>query len=183
VRGNFARLGKKIITLVLTTAILSTVFIPELVFASSITNKQIVELINKRRLENNSPPISSSFLLSEAAYKRAQDMVTRNYWSHQTPEGLPFSSFVDSKKYPWVYLGENLAANFTTSERIVEAWLESPAHRRNVLNPEWQDIGVGVSQNVVVVIFGKKRGDNFSFFQKIPRLFSFLYHTLLNNKQ
>lgn len=164
-RGTI-RSGKKlIITTVLILAVFSFV---QITHASPITQENIFQLTNAIRIENNLTSLSVSEKLNEAAREKAEDMINRNYWAHSTPDGQPFWSFVNKTDYDWSYLGENLAADFKTSEGIVNAWYDSPTHRQNILNGNYEDIGIGMYQNIVVSIYGKKE----------QSLFSNLFHSL-----
>jgi|GEM_PF-5030830 uncharacterized protein YkwD len=122
---------------------------------SPVTASEIIRLTNEQRLADGLLPLSVSPQLQLSAQKKAEDIVERNYWSHNTPEGEPFWVFVQD--YDWRYLGENLAANFNTAEKAMTAWLNSPSHRANILNPLYQDIGVGISENIIVVLYGQQK--------------------------
>lgn len=151
-------------------------FSPDLSFASSIRAEKIIELTNQARNENGLNPLSPSSQLVQAAQNKAEDMVKRNYWSHETPEGDPFWHFVEQVGYNWSVLGENLAADFETPQGVVNAWLGSHSHRRNILNKNYQEIGVGVSGNIVVAIYGKE-GKNplVNSLQALSKIFDNLY--------
>ena len=86
-------------------------------------------------------------------------MVEKNYWSHKTPSGEPFWIFADRAGYNWDVLGENLAADFKTSEGVISGWFESASHQRNMLNPKYQEMGIGVYRNIVVAEYGKPKTD------------------------
>lgn len=149
--------------------------------ASPIAPEKIIELTNQKRIESGISALFISTQLTSAAQDKAVDLVKRNYWSHQTPEGEPFWSFADEQNYDWIYLGENLAADFETSEKIVDAWLSSPSHRKNLLNENYQDIGIGIYENIAVALYGTKN----QFFlvnplKKIPELFLNFYFLLFN---
>ena len=187
-RGILIRLGKNLTIFVV---IFVTIFsfsqiasLPAVALAeagaSSITSDKIIELTNQKRIENGLTPLSFSSELSVSAQNKAIDLVKRNYWSHETPEGLPFWSFVNQQNYDWLYLGENLAADFETSEGIVNAWSRSDSHRKNILNENYQDIGVGISENIVVTIYGQQSKFQLSPLKKIPKFFLNFYLLLLN---
>jgi len=172
------RLGKNWVAVLVITAIFS--FSSQTAFASSITTEKIIELTNQKRIEYGVPPLSVSSQLTQAANKKAEDMVMRNYWSHTTPEGKPFWTFVDEYNYNWSYLGENLAADFDMAESAVDAWFNSPTHRKNILNPEYQDIGVGVYGDIVVALYGQK-SKAINPLSIIPKLFHSFYSLLFGS--
>lgn len=144
------RSGLKIIFVLL----FATILFEETAFAAPLTPQKVIELTNKTRSEYGLPPLYISTKLMEAAQKKATDLVARHYWSHTTPDGKPFWYFADVVNYKWAYLGENLAMNFKTEEAAFSAWLKSTSHRKNILNPIYEDIGVGIDGNVIAVLYG-----------------------------
>lgn len=131
-------------------------------FASDITSEQVVELTNKKRAENGLAPLKINSLLNEAAQRKAGDMFTLNYWAHRSPSGRDPWSFFIEVGYKYFYAGENLARDFMNSGSAVEAWMDSPTHRDNILNNKYEEIGVavvngtldGVETTLVVQLFG-----------------------------
>jgi len=176
-RGIIIRSGKNWVAVILITLVIFS-FRPAL--ASSITTENIIELTNQKRVEYGIQPLSLSFQLTQAANKKAKDMAKRNYWSHTTPEGKPFWAFVEENNYNWSHLGENLAADFDVAENAIDAWFNSPAHRKNILNAEYQDIGVGVYDNIVVAVYGRKNS-SFNPLNVIPKLFRNVYALLFGS--
>ena len=178
-RGILIHLGEKIVVSrwLLVVSFLTIFLIPNISLASPITPEKIIELTNQKRIENGAQILSISPNLTQAAQDKAFDMVTRNYWSHETPESSPFWIFADKQNYNWAYLGENLAADFTNSEDVVEAWFLSPSHQRNILNGNYQDIGVGVYQNIVVAEYGQEKQD---FIHTLSNNFTSLVSKLLD---
>jgi hypothetical protein len=84
--------------------------------------------------------------LSKAAAYKAQDMVNRKYFSHTDPSGNYIWPTITAYGYtPYTQLGENLAIEFSNTESLVQAWMNSPTHRANILNEGFKDQGMGVS--------------------------------------
>ncbi|MBM3208813.1 CAP domain-containing protein [Candidatus Shapirobacteria bacterium] len=131
-------------------------------FASSITPEKIVELTNQKRAERSLPALRFSSTLSEAAGRKAGDMFAFNYWAHTSPSGRDPWSFFREAGYSYLYAGENLARDFADSSGVIEAWLNSPSHRDNLLGGRYQEIGVavvngtllGTETTLVVQLFG-----------------------------
>jgi hypothetical protein len=131
-------------------------------FASNITPEQVIELTNQKRLENGLPPLRLNQTLTQAALAKAGDMFAFNYWAHVSPSGRDPWAFFREAGYNYLYAGENLARDFNTSEAVVEAWMNSPSHRDNLLNGRYQEIGLavvdgtleGVETTLVVQLFG-----------------------------
>ena len=131
-------------------------------FASNISPERVVELTNQKRAENGLGPVTLNSKLSEAAQRKAGDMFAFNYWAHISPSGRSPWSFFQEVGYRYLYAGENLARDFMNSESVVEAWMNSPSHRDNVLNPNYKEIGLsvvngtlnGVETTLVVQLLG-----------------------------
>ena len=131
-------------------------------YSSQITPEQIIELTNQERQENNLSLLSINSLLSEAARQKAADMFAFNYWAHTSPSGRDPWAFFKIVDYDYVYAGENLARDFSSSEAVVTAWMDSPSHEKNILDENYQEIGVavvngtleGMKTTLVVQLFG-----------------------------
>ncbi len=113
-------------------------------YATNISAEKLLNLINAKRAEAKIAPLSLSDKLSSAATQKAQDMFSKNYWAHISPTGTTPWEFINSTGYEYVYAGENLARNFNSSEEVVEAWMNSPTHRANLLKAEYTDLGLAV---------------------------------------
>ena len=141
----------------------SALFIPSVLgFASNITPEQVIELTNQKRIENGLEPLRNNPKLNEAAQRKAGDMFAFDYWAHQSPSGRSPWSFFHEVGYRYLYAGENLARDFMDAGSVVEAWMNSPTHRDNILNSKYQEIGLavvngtlnGVETTLVVQLFG-----------------------------
>jgi hypothetical protein len=91
-------------------------------------------------------------------------MIVRNYWSHNTPEGNSPWTFITKAGYQYLKAGENLAYGFLTSAGVVTGWMNSTAHRANVLDATFKDVGFGIASGpnyqggentVVVAMYGQ----------------------------
>jgi hypothetical protein len=71
-------------------------------------------------------------------------MLKNGYFAHNSPSGITPWKWFDDVDYAYVYAGENLAIDFNTGEGVHEAWMNSPGHRQNILNPHYRDIGIAV---------------------------------------
>jgi hypothetical protein len=93
---------------------------------------------------------------------KAEDMAAKGYFAHESPEGLTPWYWFKEAGYQYAYAGENLAVHFTDSTAVVDAWLKSPAHRANVMNGNYTEIGIGTAKGTfegvdtvfVVQLFG-----------------------------
>lgn len=126
--------------------IISLFFYPHVLFPSAITSNTIIYLTNKARKERNLPPLRANPVLTRAAQLKAEDMLKKGYFAHQSPEGKSPWDWLIKEGYYYLVAGENLALDFNQAEDVVEAWLSSPSHRKNLLNSEYQEIGIGIAQ-------------------------------------
>lgn len=80
--------------------------------------------------------------LYSAAAGHSADMATRNYFEHRSPEGTKVSHRAASAHYKFRFVGENIAAGLNTVPEAVQAWLDSPDHCENMLDPQFKDVAV-----------------------------------------
>jgi len=147
-------------------------------FATDITINKLYQLTNLEREKRGLPDLSYSEKLSQAAYQKAQDMFTKNYWAHYAPDGKTPWDFILSSGYTYEYAGENLAKNFLFSDGVVSAWMNSPTHRDNILKKEYTDVGFAIVNGVlngeettlVVQMFGKPLYKNIAKEEKPPEI-------------
>lgn len=112
----------------------------------SITTEDLLIHTNAKRQEKGLPPLTISPELAQAASRKADDMLAKNYWAHIAPDGTTPWYFIRSSGYEYVYAGENLARGFTSSEEVVNAWMASPSHRENLLSSNYTDIGFAIKE-------------------------------------
>lgn len=137
-------------------------------FASNISVKEVVRLTNLKRAEAGLPALTLNQTLSNAAYAKGVDMINKDYWAHTAPDGTEPWAFFNSLGYKYRYAGENLARDFSNPGSAVDAWMASPSHKDNILNPKYKEIGVGVVEGdlagsdttIVVQFFGTSYTDS-----------------------
>lgn len=112
-------------------------------YASEIDPVNITILVNRERIKNGLAPLKTNYELTSAAEAKSNDMIQRHYFDHYAL-GLTPWVFIKNANYNYQYAGENLAMDFNTSEGTVNAWMNSSSHRANILNPKYEEIGVGV---------------------------------------
>ena len=108
-------------------------------FQQDYANK-VLQLVNAERAKKNLTPLTLSKELSDAAKVRANELP--RFWSHTRPDGSSFKTAMKSSNYK--LLGENLNRGATSPEQVVEAWMNSPSHRENILYPDYREMGVAV---------------------------------------
>jgi uncharacterized protein YkwD len=107
---------------------------------------QIVELTNVERQKAGLPPLVANLELEAAARSYAGVLAGGECWAHTCGPEPDFAKRAQAAGYSgWTTLGENLAAGQRSPESAVAAWMESPAHRANILNPAFAEIGVGTA--------------------------------------
>ena len=110
------------------------------------------------RVRQGLPPVSFDDKLRDVARAHSKDMFKRGYFSHYTLEGLsPFDRMEDAQ-ITYQYAGENLALAPTTPFAM-QGLMNSPGHRANILNPNFNKVGIGVIDGG---IFGKMYSQEFS---------------------
>jgi hypothetical protein len=115
---------------------------------STILPAVIVELTNEERGDDAVLPLRRSETLDLAATMKARHMAENRYFAHYSPDGISPWHWFDEAGYSFTYAGENLAVLFTDSEEVVEAWMESPGHKANLLSSDYTEIGVGTAEGV-----------------------------------
>lgn len=124
---------------------------PEVLGVSySISETDLSAEVNAKRQENGLAPLTMNAELADAARRKAADMLAKNYWAHFAPDGstTPWQ-FIRSAGYDYQFAGENLAKGFTDSGSIVNAWMNSPTHRENLLSSHYHDVGYAIVPGVL----------------------------------
>ncbi|EKD80326.1 MAG: hypothetical protein ACD_40C00135G0003 [uncultured bacterium] len=135
-------------------------------FTSSVTVDEVVRETNATRLSAGLSTLSYNEKLADAARRKAANMLEENYWAHTSPSGKTPWVWFQAAGYNYTVAGENLAKDFASTSRMIEAWMASPTHRDNIVNPKYQEIGIAVvpgtlqgSDTVLVVqLFGSTSG-------------------------
>ncbi|HVX23833.1 MAG TPA: CAP domain-containing protein [Candidatus Saccharimonadales bacterium] len=102
---------------------------------------------NADRVLDNEQPLTIDSQLTDAAQAKAEDMVSKDYWSHNAPSGRTPWSFITAAGYQYQAAGENLAYGFNGATAVVTAWMNSPEHRANILDVNYQNVGFGVASS------------------------------------
>jgi uncharacterized YkwD family protein len=105
--------------------------------------RRVIELTNNHRREAGLSELQADVELSNVARRKSTDMQQNNYFSHTSPTyGSPFDMIRDHG-ITYNSAGENIAQGQRSPEEVVQAWMNSPGHRQNILNPNYTHIGVG----------------------------------------
>ena len=110
-----------------------------------LTETGVISETNKQRSTQSLPPLERNLNLEVAALLKARDMLAGQYFEHVSPSGVTVSDLADQVSYDFLAIGENLAlGNFEGDADLVQAWMDSPGHRANILSNKYQEIGVAV---------------------------------------
>lgn len=106
---------------------------------SSSVASEVVRLTNSARSQNGYAALVEDGALSEAAAVRARE-IARSF-SHTRPSGASFSSALSESGVSYLRAGENIASGQKSASEVVNAWMNSPGHRANILNSSYSRIG------------------------------------------
>lgn len=137
-------------------------------YATEVSINSLLNETNEERQNNKQSELKLNNRLSQAAQAKAKDMVNRDYWSHNTPEGDAPWVFITQAGYQYQKAGENLAYGFLTSDQVVTGWMNSPTHRANVLDKSYREVGFGFADSpdfddngpstIIVALYGNPLG-------------------------
>jgi len=138
---------------------------PRTVFFADLTKTNLIELANTTREYFGFQTLKENPVLNEAAYLKAKDMIEKGYFSHYSPEGITPWYWLEKSGYNFRLAGENLAIGFLDPEQVHRAWMDSSSHKENILNPNYQEIGIAVLRDnfqgnettLVVQFFGTQK--------------------------
>lgn len=108
--------------------------------------KLAVELLNADRAKNGLSALKTNSQLTSLAGNYAQDMIDRNFFAHNNPEGLTPFDRMKNAGISYTYAGENLAINNNVTAAET-AFMNSSGHKANILNKNYTEVGVGVRYN------------------------------------
>ena len=132
--------------------------------------KQTFVLHNRERRERNTRALCAHPDLQRAARAHSKDMIRRDYFSHNTKgRGESACERIKRYGYPYSLCGENIAfgsGSYGEPGSIMDRWMKSDGHRRNILNGRFREVGIGAhtgtykgTQNVTMYTadFGTRR--------------------------
>ncbi|MCS6789305.1 MAG: CAP domain-containing protein, partial [Patescibacteria group bacterium] len=139
-----------------------------------LTNIGILKWTNFYRFQNNLKELNENNILDKIATLRAKDMFEKQYFAHYSNEGIGSPQIAKEVGYEYISIGENIAlGNFKDDKELVDAWMNSPGHRKNILDSKYNEIGIALmkgdfynqSQNklqkvwIAVQVFGRPIGN------------------------
>lgn len=116
---------------------------------SQLTRDGVISETNKHREQNGEAPLRMNEKLNLAAKAKLDDMFRQQYFEHESPDGKNPADVIGATGYEYLVVGENLAlGNYKDDVILVEAWMNSPGHRANILDGKFNEIGVAVGMGL-----------------------------------
>lgn len=113
--------------------------------------EEVVRLTNEERAKEGLPALEVNELATQAAAVRAKEV--NQLFEHTRPNGKSCFTALDEAKVSYRTAGENIAIGYSTPASVVDAWMNSPGHRANILSRDFSAIGVGYDQSGWVQLF------------------------------
>lgn len=114
-----------------------------------LTQAGTLKWTNLQRTGNGLAPLIENAKLNSAASRKVQDMFNRQYFEHVSPDGKNVGDLVEGYGYAYISVGENLAlGNYKNDQELVQAWMDSPGHRANILSTKFTEVGVAVGKGL-----------------------------------
>ena len=115
--------------------------------ASNDQAQAVLNIVNAERAKAGVPALQLDSKLNQVATIKAKDMATSKYFSHDSPKyGTPFD-MMHSFGVSYRSAGENIAAGQRSAQEVMNSWLNSSGHRANILNKDYDKLGVGYYVN------------------------------------
>lgn len=154
-------LNLTLIFLILGSTLLK-LFTPQVAYLSEISIPNLIQAANQERTKAGLPPLKENPSLAKAAQMKGEHMIKNDYFEHTSPDSVTSWFWFDQVGYDYLYAGENLAIDFSETEEVVSAWMQSEGHRRNLLSERYDETGMAVvtgefegrTATVVVHLFG-----------------------------
>ena len=114
--------------------------------SDELLEREILELTNKEREKEGLNPLVWNDTLAKTAKAHSMDMVERGFFSHDNPDGKTPFDRMRAEGINYRAAAENIAAGQATPEKAIAEWMNSEGHRRNILNPDLKELGVGLAR-------------------------------------
>jgi uncharacterized protein YkwD len=115
-----------------------------------LNRESIIDLTNKARELNGLSALGENPLLNTIAEIRAKDMFEKQYFAHVSPTGDQASDIAQRTGYQYKIIAENLASGrFLTNQKVIDGWMQSPGHRKNLLSAEVKELGAAITKGTM----------------------------------
>jgi uncharacterized protein YkwD len=118
---------------------------PAATFNTSAYQKNVLTYVNAHRRANGLAPLTLHWQLTSACQRHANDMGWMNRMTHVGSDGSNGGTRMLRAGFRWMMWGENIAVGYGASSSVVYAWMNSPGHRANILNPRFRYMGLGIT--------------------------------------
>ncbi len=125
------------------------VYIPPTVHVTDINTVDLLVYTNQERAKHNIRPLKENAGLVKSANDKCKDLLEKNYWSHNDPSGNEPWNFIEKYVHKPRSQGENLAFGFEDAQAAVIGWMKSDAHRPNMLDTYYTDVGFAVCKSTI----------------------------------
>lgn len=132
----------------------------------AVLRNEVVRLVNIERQNIGLQPLQKNDMLEAAAQGHAEDMLSKGYFSHYSRTGDSYADRMQKEDYDLlhaaacrncttrVFYGENIAKGHRSPAEVMEGWMNSPPHKKNILSPKYKEIGIGIAGVYWVQNFG-----------------------------
>lgn len=115
----------------------------EHIMQNAAFTQEVFNLTNQYRTSQGLAALSLDLDLQEAAQQHSQNMAVGDFFNHVGQDGSTVQSRALNAGYESGWVGENIAAGYTTAAEVVNGWINSPSHRANLLDPNFNELGIG----------------------------------------
>lgn len=125
-------------------------------FGKENHEERILNLVNSYRISAGIKPLKNNPNLKKLADLKANDMAKYKYFDHTSKKLGTISKMLKKNNIKYRFAGENIAKGQTSPEEVVAMWMASKGHRKNILNPNFHEIGIGIdgySNNIWTQLF------------------------------
>ena len=121
-------------------------------FKISAWEQEVIDLTNEERKKEKLNPLKPAPLLFASARKHSANMAKQDKLEHVLDDKTPKDRIV-AEGYKYARISENIAKGQKSPKQVLESWMNSEGHRKNILTPELTEIGVGIEKNANGQIF------------------------------
>ena len=115
----------------------------------ALMSEALLSVLNQDRQKNGLLPLAINPKLEKAAMAKARDILENDYFAHTSPTGVVPWDFIRQEGLAFRFAGENLARGYTSAYELEYDFLQSPAHRENLLSPLYSEIGIAVADGTI----------------------------------
>ncbi|MFI5865422.1 CAP domain-containing protein [Streptomyces sp. NPDC051546] len=107
---------------------------------------EVLALVNQERAAAGCSALTVNAQLAKAAQDHSEDMAAHSTMSHTGSDGSDPGQRITRAGYQWRTYAENVAYGYDTAAKVMDGWMNSPGHKRNILDCNVKEIGIGLAQ-------------------------------------